>query len=249
MYFILQKYGVEGITVISDKIKTIKKLSTDIQLLYVEDNLGLCENMQKLLDRITDNVIMANDGDEGYKKFLEYNPKIIITDINMPKMNGFKMIKKIKALEPESKILILSAHDEKKHLHTAINLEVFRYLNKPTKIPELVDAIYDTVLAIHKEENRRLFINQLQNIFNYQNNIVVMMFDGNFILPNQRFLEFFGVDTLDEFNDTFDMNELLLEHKEFLYSSDTEPWYESATKNPGTLFHTKINNHEGQKDT
>ena len=232
---------------ISDKIETIKKLSVDILLLYVEDNIGLCENMQKLLNRISDNVLIANDGEEGYKKFIRYSPKIIITDINMPKMNGFKMIEKIKTLEPECKILILSAHDEKEHLHTAINLEVFRYIIKPTKIPELVDAIYDTIIAINKEDNRRIFLNQLQNIFNYQNNIVVMMFEGNFILPNQRFLDFFVVDTLDKFNKTFNMDELLLEHKEFLYSSETVPWYESATKQHGTLFHTKINNHEGQK--
>ncbi|EDZ61413.1 signal transduction response regulator receiver (CheY-like) [Sulfurimonas gotlandica GD1] len=232
---------------VSDKIRTIKKLSTDIPLLYVEDNIGLCNNMKKLLERVNDNVIIANDGEEGYKKFLEHEPKIIITDINMPKMNGFKMIKKIQAIEPECKTLILSAHDEKEHLHAAINLEVFRYLNKPTKIPELIDAIYDTVLSIHKEENRRLFLNQLQNIFNYQNNIVVMMFEGNFILPNQRFLEFFGVDTLDEFNEKFDMEKLLLEHKEFLYSSDSGTWYEQAIKNSGTLFHTKIENHEGIK--
>nr|MDA3908470.1 response regulator [Sulfurimonas sp.] len=232
---------------IGDKIKTIKKLSKDINLLYVEDNIGLCANMQKLLERVSDNVIIANDGEEGYKQFLEHEPKIIITDINMPKMNGFKMIKKIQALKPECKIIILSAHDEKKHLHAAINLDVFRYLNKPAKIQELIDTLYDTVLSIHKEENRRLFLNQLQNIFNYQNNIVVMMFEGRFILPNQRFLEFFGVDSLEEFNEKFDMNKLLLEHKEFLYSTDAGPWYETAIKNPETLFHTKIENHEGIK--
>ncbi|PHQ65197.1 MAG: response regulator receiver protein [Sulfurimonas sp.] len=230
---------------LADKVQTIKKLSTDITLLYVEDNIGLCNNMQKLLERVSDNIIIANNGEEGYKKFIEHKPKIIITDINMPKMNGFQMIKKIRALEPECKTLILSAHDEKEHLHAAINLEVFRYLNKPTRIPELIDAIYDTILAIHKEENRRLFLNQLQSIFNYQNNIVAMMFEGNFILPNQRFLEFFGVDTLDEFNETFNMNQLLLEHKEFLYSSDSQSWHEKAVKNTGILFHTKMENHEG----
>lgn len=202
--------------------------------------------MQKLLSRMSTNVIVANDGEQGYKKFLEHKPKIIITDINMPKMNGFKMIKKIQAIEPESKVIVLSAYNEKKHLHIAIDLGVFRYLNKPAKIPELVDALYDTVLAIHKEENRRLFLNQIQNIFNYQNNIVVMMFEGKFILPNHRFLEFFGVDTLEEFNEKFDIKKLLLEHKEFLYSSEEKPWYESAIEKSGTLFHTKMQNAEGE---
>ncbi len=43
---------------LGDKIQTIKKLSADIPLLYVEDNIGLCNNMQKLLERVSDNVIM-----------------------------------------------------------------------------------------------------------------------------------------------------------------------------------------------
>jgi YesN/AraC family two-component response regulator len=180
----------------NQKIEKIKALSGNMNLLYVEDNLTLCKNMSNLLSRISDNVIVANDGEEGYKKYIEFHPKIVITDINMPKMNGFEMIKKIKALEPECKIIIMSAYDEKEYLYNAINLGVFRYISKPAKVPELIDAIYDTIVSIDVEENRRLLLNQIQNIFNYQYSLVVMIHNGEFILPNHRFLEFFGVDTL-----------------------------------------------------
>ena len=236
-----------GAIQVNFKIEEIKKLSKNIQVLYVEDNIDLCKNMQQLLSRVFDNIIIANDGREGYDKFVKFSPKIIITDLNMPIMNGFTMLKKIKALEPECKFIILSAYDDKKHLYKAINLGVFRYLNKPAKAPELVDALYDTVLSIDKDENRRLLLNEIQNIFNYQNNIVVMMFEGKFILPNHRFLEFFGVDSLDEFTQKYDMNSLLYEHKKFLYSLDKTLWYETAVKNPGKLFHTKLENHKGEK--
>ncbi len=180
-------------------IEDIKQFSGNMNLLYVEDNAGLRENVEKLLSRVFVNIITARDGEDGYKAFFKFKPDILITDINMPKMNGFDMIKKIKTSEPECKIIILSAHDEKEYLHTAINLGVFRYLSKPAKVPELVQAIYDSVIAIHKEENRRLFLNQIQTIFNYQNNIVVMMYEGKFILSNKRFLEFFKVDDLESF--------------------------------------------------
>ena len=229
-----------------DKIEVIKKLSKNINLLYVEDNIGLCKNMKKLLERMFDNILIANDGEEGYKKFIEYEPKIVITDINMPIMNGFEMLEKIQASEPESKMIILSANDEKKDLHTAIDLGVFRYLSKPAKVPALVEAMHDTVLSIHKDENRRIFLNQLQNIFNYQNNMVVMMFEGEFILPNQRFLDFFGVENLTYFKEEYNLDNLLLPHQEFLYTTDSEPWHETAVKNPGILFHTKLKNSEGE---
>ena len=229
-----------------DKIETIKKLSKDIKLLYVEDNTGLRDNMEKLLAKMFNNVIIAHNGEDGYKKFVEFEPKIVITDINMPIMNGFDMLKKFQGLDLEYKAIILSAYDEKKHLHVAIDLGVFRYLSKPAQVPTLVDAMHDTVLSIHKDENRRIFLNQLQNIFNYQNNMVVMMFEGEFILPNQRFLDFFGVENLTYFKEEYNLDNLLLPHQEFLYTSDVEPWYETAVKNQGVLFHTKVKNYEGE---
>jgi YesN/AraC family two-component response regulator len=225
------------------QIEKIKSLYSNIKLLYVEDNPTLCKNMASLLSRISENIVIANDGEEGYKKYLEFQPKIVITDINMPKMNGFKMIKNIKALEPECKIIIMSAHDEKEHLYHAINIGIFRYISKPTKVPELIDAIYDTVLSIYAEENRRLFLEQIKNIFNYQNSLVMMMHNGKFILPNHRFLKFFGVDTLKDFNEKYpDMDKLLLEHKDFLYSNKSSHWYNKAVDNTGKLFHAKIKN-------
>ncbi len=232
----------------NEKIETIKKLSKDIGILYVEDNHGLSKNMQALLSRIFDSVYVAYDGEQGYNEYIKHKPKIVITDVNMPVMSGFEMIKKIKALELECKIIILSAYDEKEDLYKAIELGVFSYLHKPAKAPELVDAIYNATVAIQKTENSSIFLNQLQNIFNYQNNIVIMMHDGKFVLVNQRFNEFFGVESIDEFTkEHSDIDKLLLEHKEFLYTTPSSKWIDTAIKNPGKLFHTKIQNYKSEK--
>ncbi|MDD5372631.1 MAG: response regulator [Sulfurimonas sp.] len=232
----------------NEKIETIKKLSKDIGILYVEDNQGLSKNMQTLLSRIFDNVYIAYNGEDGYNEYIKHKPKIVITDVNMPIMSGFEMIKKIKALELECKIIILSAYDEKEDLYKALELGVFSYLHKPAKAPELVDAIYNATVAIQKEENSRIFLNQLQNIFNYQNNIVIMMHEDKFVLVNQRFNEFFGVESIDEFKKEHgDIDKLLLEHKEFLYTTPSFKWIDIAIKNPGKLFHTKIQNYKGEK--
>lgn len=230
-----------------DKIEVIRKLGHDIGLLYVEDNFGLRHNMTKLLSKVFKNVITAEDGEDGYNKYLEYKPKIIINDILMPKMNGFNMIKKIKASDEGEKIIVLSAYDDKKYLHVAIELGVYRYLQKPVKINDLVKSLHDAVVQISEEENQNLFLKQIQNIFNYQNNIVVMMdAKGEFLLCNKRFEEFFGVENLSEFREKYpDIDKLLLEHKEFLFSTKHSHWYEKVVKNHGDLFHTKIKNKDG----
>ena len=229
------------------ELQEIKKLTNNIRLLYVEDNEGLRHNMEKLLSRVFDNIILAEDGEDGYEKFIKHKPKIIIADINMPNMNGFKMIKKVAAIDPECRVIILSAHDEKEHLHLAIKLGVFDYLQKPAKAPELLKSISDSLKSINEEENRCIFSNQMSTIFNYQNNMVAMMHEKDFLLCNQRFFEFFGVDTLEEFFEkNGDIDSLLLEHKGFLYSTPEERWFNTVEKNQGTLFHTKIKNHNNE---
>ena len=229
-------------------MEKIKLLTRDKTLLYVEDNNGLRENMSQLFSKMFENMLVAEDGQDGYDSFVKNKPNIIITDINMPNMNGFKMLQKIKSVEPDSKVIILSAHDEKKHLHLAIKYGVFRYLHKPAKLAELITAVYEALLAIQEEENRRLFLNQIQNIFNYQNSIVVMMDKNGFTLSNQRFLEFFGVEDLEEFNKKItDIDSILLEHNEFLYTNKNRKWTEEVFSNPGQLFHTKVENSRGEK--
>ncbi len=228
--------------------ETIKVLSDNIGVLYVEDNLGLSKNVETLLCRVFKDVYIAHDGKEGYSQFLKHRPKIVITDINMPVLNGFAMTKKIKDVEPNCKIIVLSAFDEKKHLYTAIKLGVFSYLHKPAKTPELISALHDAVLSINKEENSRIFLTQLQNIFNYQNNIIVMMHKNRFVLVNQRFNEFFGVESIDEFYEEHsDIDKLLFEHKEFLHSTPSSSWIDTAVQNQGKLYHTKMQNHKGEK--
>ena len=222
-------------------LKKLKVASQNITLLYVEDNEGLRKNMLELFERILDNVIVAQDGEEGYAAFLKSSPQIIVTDLNMPKLNGFKMIRKIKALEPNSKVIILSAFDEKKQLYKAIELGVFRYLHKPAKAMELLQTIQEAVVAIEQDKYRELFVTQLQTIFNYQNSIVIMIENGKIILSNKRFLEFFSVSDLENFYDKYqDISQLLLEHNDFLFSTTSQSWMQIISKNTNKLFHTKL---------
>lgn len=227
-------------------VKELKNFGSDYSILYIEDNPGLRMNVSKLLEKIFDNIYTAGDGKEGFEVFKKHHPDIILTDINMPEMNGLDMAEKINKVSPTSKIIILSAHEEKDYFHQAIRAGVFRFLNKPAKTDKLMEALYDTILVIQREEDNILFQTQMQDIFNYQNNIVIMIKDNKPALVNRRFLDFFGTDSLDDFFKSNDLDTLLLEHNDFLYSKEGEGWYDTVIKNPGELFHTKIQNHEGE---
>jgi len=216
-------------------------------ILYVEDNRGLRENVGALLGKFFPGLWTAESGEDAYELFLEHSPGIVLTDVNLPGMSGFELARKITADQSGTRIIILSAYDEKEHLHEAINIGVFRYLAKPAKVPLLLQALDDAVSSIRDEQNKCLFESQLKDIFNYQNNLLVMLENEEPVLVNRQFLDFFGSKNLEEFmNREIDLDTLLLEHKGFLYSTEQERWLDQAIANPGKLFHTKILNHAGE---
>jgi YesN/AraC family two-component response regulator len=173
-------------------INELKTLAYDLGILYVEDNKGLRDNMSGLLTKFFPKLWVAEDGQSGYELYLTHRPDIVLTDVNMPHMGGFELARAIKSDNNDVRIIILSAFDEKEYLYEAIEIGIFRYLPKPAKVPILVTVLCEATHAIQKERNKRIFDNQLKDIFNYQNNLLVMLKEEEPLLVNQQVLDFFG---------------------------------------------------------
>ncbi len=228
-------------------VEELTILGKEVKILYVEDNKGLREGIVSILTKFFPHLDYAENGEIGYERYQENAPDIVLTDIKMPGMSGFDLAKAIKADNSDVRIIFLSAFDEKEYLYEAIEIGAFRYLSKPTKVPLLLTALHGAALSIHDERHKRLFEKQLADIFNYQNNLLIMLDQGKPILVNRQFLDFFGVKSLDEFIQQHGgIKELLLEHKGFLYSTPEFEWFEQAFENQGKLFHSKVLNHEGE---
>lgn len=231
----------------SSVISELKIFGTEYSILYIEDNEGLRTNVKKLLKKVFTKVFTAENGKVGLEMFKKHHPDIIITDINMPLMNGLEMAEKIHNISSSSKLIIMSAHEEKDYLHQAINAGVFRFLNKPAKTDILMQALYDVIIVLQREEDNLLLQVQLQDIFDYQNNIIIMLRDGEPTLVNHRFLDFFDVESIEDFlQKGHALESLLQEHSEFLFTTKEKTWYEKACENPGKLFHTKVKNHQNE---
>ena len=79
----------------------------------------------------------ARNGREALKKFEILRPKIILTDVKMPVMDGIEFAKKAKAIDPDVKIIFLSGYDEFDFVKAAIDIEASGYLLKPLDVVEL----------------------------------------------------------------------------------------------------------------
>lgn len=87
-------------------------------------------------------VAEAENGNEGYEYFLQHRPEIVITDIRMNIMNGTEMIKKIRAMDKDCFIIVISCLEDFDLLQDIVNCQIFCYLLKATmKISDLEDML------------------------------------------------------------------------------------------------------------
>lgn len=222
-------------------IQNLKLEAKGFSVLYVEDNVILRENASKLLKKIFNTVYTASDGKKGLSLFKKYSPQIVITDIKMPNMNGMELTKHIKDISPDTKVLLMSAFDNSEYLYSAIELGIFRFLKKPVNIKNFSKVLHSCVKEIKKEQNIQLFNTHLKSIFNYQSSIVVMMKDSKSIFVNQMFLDYFKVESIEEFIEKHgDLGNLFLEHDGFLYNKADKNWFDELSVNPQKLYNIKL---------
>ena len=127
-------------------IKNILEKLNKLTLLYVEDDNQSREITLILLEDIFENIIVAVDGEDGLSKFKNNNIDLIITDINMPKIDGLDMSKEIKHISKDIPIIILSALTDITILKKAIDIGADSFLNKPLKDLNLLFSKLEQVL-------------------------------------------------------------------------------------------------------
>jgi len=128
----------------------------DITILVAEDEDELREYLVEYLQIFFLNVYSAACGNEAYDIYLKNKPDIILSDINMPNLDGLKMISKIRQNDLKTKIIIMSAHSDTQKLLKAVELQLVTYLVKPIK----VDKLKELLLNIADEmTNAKLYFN------------------------------------------------------------------------------------------
>jgi len=119
-------------------------MNNDVTLLYVEDEASIREEMLDILSLDFGNIHVAQNGQEGLQMFQEFYPDIVISDIQMPMMDGIAMSKSILAVEPDAKIILTTAFNEQVHLEEAEKIGIKSYLNKPVDI----NILFETIKAL-----------------------------------------------------------------------------------------------------
>lgn len=93
-------------------------------------------------------VAQAEDGEMALDQAMEYRPDLLFVDINMPFLNGLDFIEKLKAVQPDALIIVITGYDDFKYAQKALRLGVFDYLLKP-----IMEKIPFTALCTRRRNN------------------------------------------------------------------------------------------------
>lgn len=128
----------------------MQKVNEKIKVLYVEDDEIARENGVEYLENYFENIYEAADALSALKLYEEIKPQIIITDIQMPKLNGLEFIKRVRQNDEKTQVIVLSAYSHKEYLLAAIELQLVKYLIKPIKEKEFEEAIFSCINSIER---------------------------------------------------------------------------------------------------
>ena len=125
----------------------------DFKILFVEDEKKIREHLTNTLKYLVEEVREASSGIEGLHILDEFCPDIIITDLEMPEMNGIEFIKEIRKTDRNVCIIVLTAYTNTEYLLELIDMHIEHYIVKPMNFEKLLDVLQKCEQSISEQKN------------------------------------------------------------------------------------------------
>lgn len=109
-------------------------------LLFAEDDLVIQQKMSEIFRALFKKVFVASNGQEALEKYVDNKPDIVLTDIQMPEMDGLKLIEEIRYHDLDTLIIVFSSHNDQKYLLKAVNLDISGYIFKPAMLENVFEV-------------------------------------------------------------------------------------------------------------
>lgn len=192
----------------------------ELTILVAEDYQPLRDDLAEVFRDLFKRVEIAEDGEEALRLYMEYITvenrgfDIVITDIQMPRMNGIVLCEELKKINPNQEIMVLSAHTDSEYLIELINCGISQFINKPIEQQALMKAILNVTVKKSAKVNGVIHQNlvylgegfnwnkkkcelskqgQVINLTRYEYLILILLIEKNGqICTNEDLIEYFN---------------------------------------------------------
>jgi len=157
-----------------------------INVLYVEDDEIVREIFSYMLKKYVKKLYIAPNGLEGLELFKNNSIDIVISDIQMPKMNGLEMAKEIRKLNADIPIVFTTAFGDSSYLKEAIEIGVEAYILKPIEKEDIFNKLNKIANSIFAKKELENYMKLMKIVFNYQKDgLALLDSEFNIVLFNR----------------------------------------------------------------
>lgn len=112
------------------------------RVLVVDDEPQVVELLQEFLAAKGYQVLTASDGEEALQKVKEERPHVVLLDMRMPKMNGLEVLKRVREIDHEVGVIMVTGVMEEETGRQALQLGAFDYITKPLDLKYLERSLW-----------------------------------------------------------------------------------------------------------
>jgi YesN/AraC family two-component response regulator len=110
-------------------------------ILIIDDEQPTLQMLTLYLEACGHTVLTAENEIQGLEVFRRQRPAIVLTDIKMPGKDGFDVLRQIKAIAPQTEVIVITGHGDKDLAQQALDLRASAFFNKPLDTEALDTAI------------------------------------------------------------------------------------------------------------
>ena len=169
--------------------------------MYIEDDVLATAKLKNILEKYFNKIIIASNGEDAFEQ-IKVSPKIdlIISDINMPKMDGLEFLEELRKYDSNIPFIFVTARDEPDKMLKAIQLDIDNYILKPINLQNLLSVIDKIVEKLYKEFlilEKNSHIKLAENLFWNKNN-KTLIFQNEIVKLTKKELLFIEILMSDE---------------------------------------------------
>jgi len=136
----------------------IVNILKSLNVLYIEDDKVVLDSISTILRYMVAQVFTAENGKDALDIFRKEKIDIILTDIDMPKLNGIEFAKRVRQINEIVPIIIITSYKSEEYLFQSMDLKLEDYIIKPINYDKLVESLSKCAYKIEKDVKVEIFL-------------------------------------------------------------------------------------------